>query len=156
MKPHTILLCVAVALVANGAFSDQASRKSPENELHAQPAVRITVGLRDADIIGSDHRALQAAVDYVGNLGGGVVEIGPGEFLMRDSLHLRSHVTVRGAGPQTVLKKDREYRSLLAADGDFGEAAITLQNPEGFAVGRGVYVASKTERTFLREPVRRF
>ena len=37
MKPHTILLCIAVALVANGAFSDQASRKSPESEfMHAQ------------------------------------------------------------------------------------------------------------------------
>jgi hypothetical protein len=29
-------------------------------------------------------------------LGGGVVEIGPGDYLMRDSLHLRSYVTVRG------------------------------------------------------------
>jgi hypothetical protein len=26
-------------------------------------------------------------VEYVGSLGGGVVEIGPGVFLMRDSLH---------------------------------------------------------------------
>ena len=37
---------------------------------------RITVGLRDADIIGADQRALQAAVDYLAGLGGGVVEIG--------------------------------------------------------------------------------
>jgi parallel beta-helix repeat protein len=149
MKSHTILLLFAFALVANCAHSDQVGRESPENALHAQPAVRITVGVRDADIIGSDHRALQAAVDYVGNLGGGVVEIGPGEFLMGDSLHLRSRVTVRGAGAQTVLKKDREYRSLLAADGDFGEAAITVQNTEGFSVGRGVYVGSKTAQGFL-------
>ena len=149
MKPHTILLSIACALVANCAISDQAGRESPENELHAQPAVRITVGLRDADIIGSDNRALQAAVDYVGNLGGGVVEIGPGEYP-----HARFAAPAQprdGAGRrrQTVLKKDREYRSPLAADGDFGEAAITVQNPEGFAVGRGVYVASKTERNFL-------
>ncbi|MBM3882500.1 MAG: right-handed parallel beta-helix repeat-containing protein [Verrucomicrobia bacterium] len=68
---------------------------------------------------------------------------------MRDSLHLRSRVTVRGAGERTVLKKDREHRSSLAADGDFGEAAITVQDPEGFALGRGVYVASKTQRNFL-------
>ena len=58
----------------------------------------IRVGQRDADIIGADNRALQAAVDYVGGLGGGAVEIGEGEYLMRDSLHLRSHVTVRGKG----------------------------------------------------------
>jgi len=135
-------------LVGGGIQADQAGRQHPENELHAQPAIRITVGHRDADIIGTDNRALQAAVDYVGNLGGGVVEIAPGEYLMRDSLHLRSRVTVRGAGGMTVLKKAREHRSLLAADGDFGEAAITVKNPEGFTIGCGVYVASFKQRNF--------
>lgn len=128
--------------------ADQAGRKHAENDLHARPAVRITVGLRDADIVGNDNRALQAAVDYVCNLGGGLVEIGPGEFLMRDSLHLRSRVTVRGAGETTILKKDIEHRSPLAADADFGEAAIILKDTTGFALGRGVYVASKTQRNF--------
>lgn len=145
MKLIASLLCLSVLI----APADEAGRRHPENELLAQPAVRVTVGVRDADIIGNDNRALQAAVDYVGNLGGGVVEIGPGEFLMRDSLHLRSRVTVRGAGEKTVLKKDREHRSPLATDGDFGEAAITVQNPEGFTIGLGVYVASKTMRNFL-------
>ena len=144
--PHSLL--GAVVLSALTAFADQAGRKHAENPLHALPAVQVTVGIREADIIGNDNRALQGAVDYVGNLGGGVVLIGPGEYLMRDSLHLRNRVTVRGAGAATVLKKDREHRSLLAADGDFGEAAITVQNPEGFAIGRGVYVASKTMRNF--------
>lgn len=145
MKLIASLLCLSVLI----APADEAGRRHPENALLAQPAVRVTVGVRDADIIGNDNRALQAAVDYVGNLGGGVVEIGPGEFLMRDSLHLRSRVTVRGTGEKTVLKKDREHRSPLAADGDFGEAAITVQNPEGFTIGLGVYVASKTMRNFL-------
>jgi parallel beta-helix repeat protein len=149
MKFPMILQVFSLCFVCQVVHADQAGRKAPENELHARPAVRITVGLHEADIVGSDHRALQAAVDYVANLGGGVVEIGPGEFLMRDALHLRSRVTVRGAGADTVLKKDREYRSLLAADGDFGEAAITLQDPMGFAVGGGGYVASKTQRYFL-------
>lgn len=142
------LVIAGFCLMQLAALADQAGRKHAENELHAQPAVRITVGVRDADIIGRDNRALQAAVDYVGNLGGGVVEIGPGEFLMRDSLHLRSRVTVRGAGEKTVLKKDKEYRSALAADGDFGEAAITLKDTKGFDLGRGVYVASKSQRNF--------
>ena len=96
----------------------------------------IRVGQHDADIIGKDHRALQAAVDYVGQLGGGVVEIGPGTYTMGDSLHLRSRVTVRGAGDQTILKKECEYRSALSADGDYGEAAVTLEDPTGF--GRAV------------------
>ncbi|MCB1096100.1 MAG: right-handed parallel beta-helix repeat-containing protein [Verrucomicrobiae bacterium] len=142
-------IALILTLTMTSAWADQAGRKHAENELHAQPAIHITVGHRDADIVGNDHRALQAAVDYVGNLGGGVVEIGPGEYLMRDSLHLRSRVTVRGAGEKTILKKDREYRTLLAADGDFGEAAITVQDLEGFAIGGGVYIASKSHRNFL-------
>lgn len=148
MKAQMSPLFLASLLLSEFTLADQAGRLYPENELHARPAVRITVGLRDADIVGNDNRALQAAVDYVGNLGGGVVEIGPGEYLMRDSLHVRSRVTVRGAGERTVLKKDREYRSALAADGDFGEAAITVTDTSGFAVGRGVYVASKSQRNF--------
>ncbi|MHB0961346.1 MAG: right-handed parallel beta-helix repeat-containing protein [Pirellulaceae bacterium] len=143
------ILSLLLSLSASMVLADQPGRKYAENELHAQPAVRITVGQHDADIMGNDNRVLQAAVDYVGNLGGGLVEIGPGEFLMRDALHLRHRVTVRGAGAQTVLKKDREFRSPLAADSDFGEAAITVQNSEGFAVGHGVYVASDTQRHFL-------
>ena len=147
-RSMTRLAILSVILLGAFAFADQAGRKHAENELHARPAVQVTVGLEDADIIGRDNRALQAAVDYVGNLGGGVVVIGPGEYLMRDSLHLRSRVTVRGAGEKTVLKKDREHRSPLAADGDFGEAAITVKEPEGFEIGRGVYVASKSQRNF--------
>lgn len=148
MNPLPPVVAFGGFLLVSSLLADQAGRRHPENDLHARPAVRVTVGVRDADIVGNDHRALQAAVDYVGNLGGGVVEIGPGEYLMRDALHLRSRVTVRGAGPRTILRKDRESRSPLAADGDFGEAAITVSNPEGFSVGRGVYVASRTQRNF--------
>jgi parallel beta-helix repeat protein len=131
------------------AWSGEAGRQYAENPLQQQPAVRITVGPKDADIIGHDNRALQAAVDYVGNLGGGEVVIGPGEYLMRDALHLRSRVTVRGSGAETVLKKDAEFRSSLAADGDFGEAAITVEDPSGFAIGNGVYVGSNKQQGFL-------
>ncbi|MBM3845208.1 MAG: hypothetical protein FJ405_02840, partial [Verrucomicrobia bacterium] len=72
MKSMTLFLPLLGLLGALDAMADQAGRKHAENELHAQPVVRISVGLRDADIIGNDHRALQAAVDYVGNLGGGL------------------------------------------------------------------------------------
>lgn len=114
---------------------------------------RITVGqAQDGDddiaIMGRDNRALQAAVDYIGNLGGGIVEIGPGEYLMHDSLHLRSHVTVIGVSGQTILKKCKSQRSLLQLDGDFGEEQVTLQDPAGFAVGHGITVGDKNSGGF--------
>lgn len=101
---------------------------------------RIRVGQQDAGLIGRDNRALQAAVDYIAALGGGTVEIGPGEYLMRDSLHLRSHVTVRGTKGKTILRKADGVVSPLALDGDFGEQQITLEDPSGFEVGCGVAI----------------
>jgi parallel beta-helix repeat protein len=101
---------------------------------------RITVGVREAEIIGADNRGLQAAVDFIAGLGGGLVEIGAGEYVMHDSLHLRSNVTVRGKGDATVLRKAPSTESPLATDGDFGEEQITLKNADGFAVGHGVAV----------------
>ncbi len=101
---------------------------------------RIRVAREGADLNGPDHRALQGAVDYIAGLGGGTVEIGPGEFVLGDSLHLRSHVTVRGVPGKTVLKKARSAVSPLAIDGDFGEEQVTLESPAGFEVGGGIAV----------------
>ncbi len=102
--------------------------------------IEIKVGHQDADIVGNNHIALQGAVDYVAGLGGGVVLIGPGEYLMEDSLHLRNGVTLRGSGEATVLKKSAAVVSPLATDGDYGEEQITVVNPTGFRVGMGVTV----------------
>jgi len=101
---------------------------------------RISVGQKDGDLVGRDNRVLQAAVDYISALGGGTVYIGPGTYLMNDSLHLRAHVTVKGWAGQTVLRKADAHSSLLALDGDFGEQQITVQDPTGFRVGGGVTV----------------
>jgi parallel beta-helix repeat protein len=111
-----------------------------------RPAVRV--GQSSADLVGTDNRALQAAVDYLAGLGGGTVEIGPGEYRMRDSLHLRSHVTVRGTPGQTVLKKAPAAVSVLALDGDYGEEQVTVGDPTGFAVGDGVAVWDKNANGF--------
>lgn len=131
------------------AESPSAHRQLPKSMHGSMTArARVTVGARDADIIGADNRALQAAVDYVASLGGGIVEIGAGEFLMRDSLHLRSQVTVRGQGAKTILRKAKASSSPLEIDGDYGEEQITLKNPDGFAVGDGVAVWDKNSGGF--------
>ena len=110
--------------------------------------ISVTVGVENADIVGRDHRALQAAVDYVGNLGGGTVSIGPGTYLMEDALHLWSDVTLQGAGPQTVLLKSPGVASMLAADGDYGDWEVQAQDPSGFRVGMGVTVGDEQSGGF--------
>lgn len=111
-------------------------------------APTVTVGLADADITGNDNRALQAAVDYIAGLGGGTVEIGPGTYTMRDSLHLRNRVTVRGQGPESVLFKADAVESPLTLDGDYGEEQITVADPAGFAPGVGVSVTDDNSGGF--------
>ncbi len=109
---------------------------------------RVTVGLKNADLVGNDNRALQAAVDYVAGLGGGTVEIGEGEYMMHDSLHLRPNVTVRGVKDKTILRKAAGAVCALAIDGDFGEEQITLEDPNGFAAGCGVAIWDKNAGGF--------
>ena len=123
-------------------FSPRPEEQQVPRAMHSKmkelPTIRV--GVSGADIIGSDNRALQAAVDYIAGLGGGTVEIGAGEFVMHDSLHLRSFVTVRGVKGKTILRKDKGAVSALALDGDYGEEQVTVVNPEGFKVGYGVAV----------------
>ncbi|MBD3182946.1 hypothetical protein GF312_11695 [Candidatus Poribacteria bacterium] len=114
---------------------------SEEKEDEMKNGIYIKVGLKDADIVGSDNVVLQSAVDYVAGLGGGTVEIGPGEYQMNDSLHLRSNVNITGAGEKTVLYKCNSFCSPLATDGDYGQEAITPVDPSGFKIGIGVTVA---------------
>lgn len=110
--------------------------------------ITITVGQENAHIVGNDHLALQAAVDYVANHGGGTVHIGPGEYAMFDSLHLRSHVTVRGTGKDTLLIKEPAFESALVLDGDFGEEQVTLEDATGFMPGSGISVTDDSSGGF--------
>src|SRR5262245_56096996 len=149
MKAPAILSIALIICVASVAEPAREARAQSDSQLPRAMHVpmkerpRVTVGTKDADVIGTDNRALQSAVDYIASLGGGIVEIGAGEFLMRDSLHLRSHVTVRGQADKTILRKAKGYVSLLALDGDYGEEQVTLKDPAGFEVGAGIAIWDK-------------
>jgi parallel beta-helix repeat protein len=104
----------------------------------------VHVGIDAGDIRGNDHRALQAAVDYVAGLGGGTVSVGPGRYQMRNALTLRANVRVVGVPGQTVLAACDGFRSRLAADGDCNERQITVADPAGFRVGDGVAIDDKS------------
>jgi len=153
MRKNLILSLLAISIVLStvGISYSQDTRKdfSPKPDERQLPTAMhsamkelpyITVGKENAHLIGNDNRALQAAVDYIAGLGGGVVEIKEGEYVMYDSLHLRSNVTVRGNKGKTILRKARGVASVLALDGDFGEQQITLKDPTGFEVGHGVAI----------------
>src|SRR5437868_3061756 len=90
MKSKLFVSCFTLSCCTAAFGSDSSPTSSTEptqlphamhTPMKAQP--RVVVGMASGDIVGADNRALQAAVDYVASLGGGLVEIGPGEYLMR-------------------------------------------------------------------------
>jgi hypothetical protein len=145
----SILLTIALPLRAED-FSPQPNERQLPKRMHSamKDKPHMTVGQSDADIIGTDNRTLQAAVDYVAGLGGGVVEIGAGTYTMRDSLHLRPNITVRGVPGKTILQKADAVSSPLVRDGDYGEEQVTVKNPAGFHVGCGVAIWDKNSGGF--------
>ena len=98
----------------------------------------ITVGQRDADVVGADQRAIQAAVDYVAGLGGGTVNVVPGTYRFRNAVYLRSNVRLVGHGEDTVLMKEPAVETTLAEDSDWFDQEITLTNAHGFEIGDGI------------------
>jgi parallel beta helix pectate lyase-like protein len=103
----------------------------------------VTVGPKDADIVGTDHRAIQAAVDYVARLGGGNVRIRAGTYRLRNAVYLQSGVNMIGDGPETILIKEPSATSSLDADSDWYDQEITLTDASGFKVGDGVCLRAK-------------
>jgi hypothetical protein len=105
--------------------------------------VTITVGQASADMVGSDDRVLQAAVDYVTRLGGGTVRVLPGTYRLRNSIFLRSHLRLIGSGPASILFKEPSHTSKLAQGSDWYDQEITLTDPAGFRVGDGVCLKTR-------------
>jgi len=101
-------------------------------------ALTITVGPQKADIVGSDQKAIQAAVDYVGRLGGGTVHILPGTYRLRNAVFLQSNVQIVGSGADSVLIKEASVKTKLVSDSDWYDQEITLEDPKGFEIGDGV------------------
>jgi hypothetical protein len=103
----------------------------------------ITVGTKDADIVGSTDKAIQAGVDYVARFGGGTVKILPGTYRLRNSVFLQSNVRLLGSGDETILFKEPSITTKLAADSDWYDQEITLENADGFQVGDGITLRAR-------------
>jgi parallel beta-helix repeat protein len=126
---------ILIAAAVGGSVSFAVSPTAATSQL-----AEVRVGIDAGDIRGGDHRALQAAVDYVAGLGGGKVLIGPGRYSMRNALKLRDKVQIIGVPGETVLVACDGFTSPLSADGDANERQIAVADPSGFRVGDGVAI----------------
>lgn len=103
----------------------------------------ITVGQEEGDLRGNDDKVLQAALDYLSRFKDGVLQILPGEYFMRNSLRLHSHIIIRGSGEQTILKKTASVTTKLKRDSDWYEYRIQVENPAGFTLGCGIMLLAE-------------
>lgn len=103
----------------------------------------ITVGPKDADIVGATEKALQAAVDYLVRFGGGTVKVLPGEYRLRNAVYLASKVRILGSGDDSVLIKEPSVTTKLSVDSDWYDQEITLTDDSGFRLGDGVCLRTK-------------
>ncbi len=108
----------------------------------------ITVGNHHGDLVGNTNMVIQCAVDKVASLGGGIVNILPGTYRMDDSLHLRSCVTVRGHGEDTILWKPPSISSKVIYYLGYGHYDVSVAEPEKFHIGMGVYVSDDESKGF--------
>jgi parallel beta-helix repeat protein len=63
---------------------------------------------------------------------------------MRNALHLRDNVRIRGVPGKSILVACDGFKARLAADGDCNEQQITVDDPSGLRVGDGIAVADES------------
>ncbi|ODT99062.1 MAG: hypothetical protein ABS79_04965 [Planctomycetes bacterium SCN 63-9] len=107
----------------------------------------ITVGPKDADLVGTSEKVIQAAADYLARSGGGTLKILPGTFRFRNAVYLPSKIRIQGSGPDSILIKEPSTTAKLAANSDWYDQEITLTDARGFRIGDGVCLRAKNPHT---------
>ncbi len=93
---------------------------------------------------------IQEAVDAL-PAGGGEVYVPPGRYVLKCAVHLRSNVTLRGAGPSTLLVRPADAHSLATATVAVGDRSIAVEDASGFEVGAEVAFHGKQTGWFATQ-----
>ena len=140
-EARVCVLAVAVGMATCLSATQEACCDEPGAKSAGFSAKELHVGIADGEIRGDDHRVLQEAVDRMASLGGGTVRVGPGRYLMRNALMLRSNVRVIGAPEEgTVLVSCQGAKTRLVQDAAHNQHQIVLADTAGFCVGDGVAI----------------
>ncbi len=115
--------------------------------------VSMTVGQREADIVGNDNFAIQLAIDEVAKNGGGEVVIQEGEYTCYNSVFLRDNVTLRGEG-EVILRKNDGFVRELISDCGFYHDRVKVADPSEWEVGWGVMLQAQPEARGFFDNVR--
>lgn len=115
------LLVLAIACWVAAAPLDAAEPRAVRNAAEFSRLESPTCGIQEAiDSLPSE---------------GGVVELPPGKYVLRRSVALRSHVTLRGAGSSAILTRGKQAHAPLTRDARKGDRFLEVDATAGFRVG---------------------
>ena len=125
MRPVLVYALGMVAILA-----ELESTGTPALSEEPRPAVTV------ADFASADSPTggIQDAIESL-PASGGVVTIPAGDYLLRRSIRVRSHVTLRGVGGKALLHKIRQAGSRLAAPVAAEGRSVQVQDAAGFREG---------------------
>lgn len=159
MKPFLVASVVVCGFLQAAERPPVTQPRQTSGDTVAQPdwdeTLTVTVGNADADLVGTDQRVIQAAIDQVARLGGGEVRILAGIYRLRNAIRLQSGVHLIGQGEKTVLVKEPSASTPLALDSDWYDQEITLMDARAFRIGDGVCLRSKDERNGVTTVLKR-
>ncbi|MBM4081621.1 MAG: hypothetical protein FJ278_18095, partial [Planctomycetes bacterium] len=125
-----------------GDYVSTPAQIRPEERKRASGAI---VNAGDFYSAASPSSGIQEAVDSLPP-SGGTVFVPSGTWLLKRGIHLRNNVSLRGAGPSTVLKRCPQVMSKLTKSAKPGEMEVTVESAKGFEVGGEVGVFDKQQR----------
>lgn len=117
--------------------------------------LELTVGPNKADLVGTNDRVIQAAVDYIKRFGGGTVRILPGKYKLRNSIYLPSNLRLLGSGSETIITKDASETIAITNDSDWYDQEITLAKSGDLKVGDGVVLQTKNPHNGSTDVIKR-
>jgi hypothetical protein len=115
----------------------------------------LTVGPKEADLIGSTEKVVQAAVDSIARWGGGTVKILPGNYHFRNAVYLQNNVRILGSGLDSVITKHPSITAKLSEDSDWFDQEITFADAAGLEVGDGICLRAKEMSNGSTEVIKR-
>lgn len=133
MRKIAALLWIVALLVAGG-------ETSATERLNAEPSAHREKSDKDSPVVvaqdgngdfnGTDEKPILAAIAKAGEVGGGIVQIGPGKYVFRRGARLPSGITIRGTA-KTILKLASP--ALVASPAKQGQDFIVVDDASEFA-----------------------
>ena len=129
---------------SNQGTGSEQSVTSTNRPMRNRQNLILTIGQTEGDLRGNDDKIIQAGIEYLHRLGGGTLKVMPGVYNLRNAIHLRPNITLKGSGEETILRKAEGVVTALVRDSDWFEYGVQVADTKGFLPAEGIMLRTKT------------